>query len=60
MFTVKGTSAPRFWKVNSLRPTLSSGNGEEGEKGPSHVVVVEVALLPLSLLRLDFVVAFVD
>lgn len=47
-------------KVNLLRPPLSSGNSEEGEKGPSHVVVVKIALPPLSFLRLYFVIAFVD
>lgn len=56
----KGTFAPRVWKINLLRPPLSSGNSEEGEKGPSHVVVVKIALPPLSLLRLYFIVAFVN
>lgn len=39
-----------------LRPPLSSWNCEEGEKGPSHIVVVEIVLLPLPLLRLHFII----
>lgn len=46
-------------KMNLLRPPLSGGNGKECEKSPGYIVVVEVALPPLSLLCLDFVVAFV-
>lgn len=41
--------------VHSLRPPLSSGHSEEGEQGPSHVVVVEIVLLPLPLLSFYFI-----
>lgn len=41
--------------VHSLRPPLSSGHSEEGEQGPSHVVVVEIVLLPLPPLSFYFI-----
>ncbi|MEQ2188397.1 hypothetical protein GOODEAATRI_014561 [Goodea atripinnis] len=42
-----------------LRPPLSSGNSEEGEKGPSHIVIVEIVFLPLPLLRPHFVITYI-
>lgn len=43
-----------------LRPPLSRRYGEEGEKGPEHVVVVEIVFLPFPLLRPHFVISFID
>lgn len=45
--------------VYSLRPTLPSRDGEEREQGPSHVVIVEIVLLPLPLLCLHLIIAAV-
>lgn len=30
------------------RPALPGGDGEEGQEGPQHVVIMEVVLLPIS------------
>lgn len=42
-------------RAHSLRPPFSSGDGEESEQGPSHVVVVKIVLLPLTLLRSNLI-----
>lgn len=46
--------------LHSLRPPLSRGDSEEGEQGPSHVVVVKIVLLPLPLLSFNFLSSHVQ
>lgn len=43
-----------------LRPTLSSGDSEEGEQSPDDIVVVKVVPLPLSSLHLFLVLPVVN
>lgn len=43
-----------------LRPSLSSGDSEEGEQSPDDIVVVKVVPLPLSSLHLFLVLPVVN
>ena len=45
---------------HSLRPALSSGNSEESEQSPDHIVVVKVVSFPVSPLHLLLVLPVVN
>lgn len=47
-------------RIYSLWPALSGGDGEEGEQGPDHVVIVKVMSPPFPLLHLLLVFLVVD